>query len=1050
MIRIIHFFVGQRLFVNLLVFIIFLIGGFVLLNTNREAFPNVNFDMVTVTTLYPGASPDEIEQLITIPIEKKLREVNNLDKVRSYNIENVSVIVVYLDPDAADKRKIVDDVKDAVDSIDNLPDNSELPVIEEITFDKTPAIDIALTVKEEGDEAYRKLRNHAKNLEDYLYDQDGVAEVERFGYREREFLVEIDPEQLNRNHLGLNSVTDALRRRNFNLPGGVLRLGDQEYLLRTRGQFKDIQEVSDTVVRANFLGMTRLKNVAEISDTFEEEDIRERFNRENAIILKVWKKETADMIDLTDRIKSALAKFPTPEGISVTGFNDYSRFVRQRLSSLIVNGVIGFILLAVILVVLLGPRISGIVGMSIPLSFMVAFIGMKTAGLTINVITMFALVMVLGMIVDFSIVVAENSYRHMERGESSLRAVERGTAEVFWPVSTTLLCICAAFFPLLYMTGIVGKFVRGIPMVIMLCLAASWFAAMFILPSHLETFARAGSSGPKGDDADRSGWLLSRYRRTLGYILDNRYKSLGALGGVFFAALLIAGTLLGFVFFPGGGAEGILIRTRMPQGTTLSANIEAVRQLEAIAAKLPESELESMHSRVGVEIANLTDPAPSEGTHRGTLILHLSPVGSREREAEEIMDQLRQATREAKASGGLTESLELDFRAQQGGPPVGLPVNVEIWGRDLEQLETIAGDYVTYLKTLDGVYDVSIDLEPGKEEYRFIVDEAEAARAEVSVMQAAMTLRTAFDGSVPTVVNEGEDEIDVRVRFTDEARRDERSLSAVRIDNSGEALIPLSRIARYERQSGYAMINRLNFRRVIQVQANVNTDKITSVEVNQRLEKQFADLVQRYPGYSVNYGGEEEDRQKSMTNLMILFLFALVVIYVILSSFFKSLILPVIVMSAIPFGLVGVVLALLAHFKPLSFMSVLGVVSLAGVIVSNTLVLVQFINYLRAEGKPLREALIEGGAIRLRPVLLTSLTTVLGLIPTVYGLGGEDAFVAPLALAFGYGLIFATFITLLLIPCFYMIAEDFKILLARLLGRFGVEISPSLFSGPSA
>ena len=312
MIRIIHFFVRQRLFINLLVVMILLAGTRTILNMNREAFPNVNFDRVSLTTLYPGASPDEIEQLVSIPIEKELRSISGLDKVNSYNLENISVFVIEIDPDAADKKKIVDDIKDAVDAtVDDLPANSELPIVEEITFDTQPVMDVALFGGDGGLEDYRKLRQTAQHLEDYLYDIDGVAEVELFGYRDREYLVEVQPEALKRDRIGFNNVIQAIANRNLNLPGGVIRKGPNEFLLRTKEQYRNAAEIEQTVVQANIGGgALRVRDLATVIDTYEEPDLLERFDAEPAIIMKVWKKKEADMLVLADKLKGELVDRP--------------------------------------------------------------------------------------------------------------------------------------------------------------------------------------------------------------------------------------------------------------------------------------------------------------------------------------------------------------------------------------------------------------------------------------------------------------------------------------------------------------------------------------------------------------------------------------------------------------------------------------------------------------------------------------------------------------------------------------------------------------------
>ncbi len=873
MIKIIHFFIRQRLFINLFVFILLTAGGMVLLNMNREAFPNVSFDMLAVTTLYPGASPDDIEKLVTIPIEKKIREVDGIDKVRSYNIENVSVVVIFVDPDARDKQRIMDDLKDAVADVSNLPENAMRPEIREWALDKkSPAISIALTIEGDDTESYRKLRQRAKDLEDIIYDESGIAEVIRYGYRDREYLVEVTPSALEQYRIGLYNVINQLSGKNIDLPGGPLRIGEKEFTLRTKGQFNNIDDIKNTVVIANDVGyVTRLMHIATVSDTFDEPTIVERFNGKNAIILEVWKKQSVDMIKFTDKIKTIVdAEAKLEKGktdpISIYAFADFSKFVKSRLSSLIINGAVGSILLAGILFLLLGTRMSLIVSVSIPVSFMVAFMGMSAAGISLNIISMFALVMVLGMIVDFAIVVSENSYRHMENGMSALEAVEKGTAEVFWPLTTTLLVITAAFGPLLFMTGLIGKFIYGIPLVLIISLSASWFSAMFIVPNHLETFGKI--SGKKGDE-ESAGFARFRekYQAFLGFVLDHRYATFGILTILFFLSLFAYGVFLKFVFMPGGGGEEILIRTKLPQGTLLSVNEMELKKVEKYARAFTAKELESILSRVGVEVASGLDPTPSEGTHRGTIIMNLTPVGDRDREASDILKELRANIQDAIKKGEISRDMKFDFRVDEDGPPVGLPVNVEIRGEKIDTLKKIAGEYVAYLQGIKGVYDVSIDMEDGKTEYRYKINEVEAARAGLSTYDVASSLHSAFEGNVATKVNDGEDEIDVRVRFPEWARKNQNSMNQVMVANHTGGLVPLFLVTNYEKTPGYSMINRLDYKRVIQVTANIDTNTITSQEVNQNMQKHFSEIPKKYPGYNVNYGGEEEDRNKSMANL---------------------------------------------------------------------------------------------------------------------------------------------------------------------------------------
>jgi multidrug efflux pump subunit AcrB len=1052
--KIIHFLTKQKLFVNLVVFLIFVIGLSTISKMNREGFPQVSFDMVSIKTVYPGGSPDELEKLVTIPIEKKLREVDGLDKVRSYNIENVSVIVIYIDMAVSDKDSVVQDIKDTVALVDNLPDKAEKSVVEEIKFDKTHIFNLAIYSKDKKVN-YKHLVQEAENLENFLYDIEGVAEVKDFAMRDKEFLVEVSPAQLKRLRIGMNDIIYALQTRNLDLPGGVLRQKEKEFVLRTKGQFKNIKEVKNTVIMANDAGfITRIKDVAKVYNTFKEPNTYERLNGHNAIIFDVIKKKSADEIRLAEKIKSSLKTYKpiTGKDIIILPFEQQNAKTEQQIESVIINAVTGFLLLAAILFVLLGGRMAMVVMISFPISFMIGFIGMEHTDITINVISLFGMIMVLGMIVDSGIVVTENSHRYLELGLKKEKAIQTGVSEVVWPLIVTLLCLTAAFMPLAVLTGIVGKFIRSIPIVVLLCLAASVVCALFIMPTHLNMFAKEPKRKKtkaelkeieEGYEKGLFGKFQHKYRALLETALKHRYITLLILIGLFAGANALSP---GFQFMPGGGEEDLEIRTYLPQETNLSANLKEIKKLETLLLNnLQKGELESIRSRVGIEDFGIINPQPGEGTHKSTLLISLVPEKERSRNATEIIDNLRKQIKNAQKNGLFHKTMVIKTELKNEGPPIGKPVNIEIRGKDFKVLKEIANKYLVFVKTIEGVYDAGIDLEPGKLEYRYKIDEVKAKMAGVSVQDAAHALHSSFAGAVATNVRKDEDDIAVRVQFPEKARKSKKTLNDVMVSNHRGGLIPLDEITSVEKKKGLAFINRLNFKRLIQVQASIDTKKTDAMKVNAKLEKQFKDIESRYPGYAIKYGGEKEDSDKSMKDLASLFMLALFIIYTILAVYFNSLMLPLVVMCAIPFSLVGVILAFWAHGQPMSFMSTLGIFSLAGVIVSNTLVLVQFINNLRDKKLPLKEALLEGGVIRLRPVLLTSGTTVLGLFPTIYGLGGKDYFVAPLSLAFGYGLIFATIITLLLIPCFYHIAEDIKSATSKLFAKLGIKMSNQIY-----
>ena len=745
--------------------------------------------------------------------------------------------------------------------------------------------------------------------------------------------------------------------------------------------------------------------------------------------------------------------------------------------SVVHEAILGFVILGIFMFLLMGRRMSALVLAGIPVTFMITFAVMKYQGITINIVSLFGMIMVLGMMVDFSIVIAENTHRYMEKGLKRRLAIENGVSEVFLSVTVTLLCIVTAFMPLLLVSGMIGRFIEAIPVVIITTLIASWVFAMFILPYFLNKFLT--ESHKKGRDkgeitlpqkiaskifGEKINWIISKeqkedrnfeeglfgqvqkmYKAFVVTALNHRYIVVGILVVLFIVSLLLV-PKIGFKFLTGGGEEQIRIKVKMPFETSLETNLQEMKKLERIILEsIPAGEFRALHLYVGEDYTEMSDPKPPKATYKSTFELYLVPEKNRKRKADDINIDLRKKLLIAQNDGILTKDFDLKLESVFLGPPVGKPVNVEIQGDDYEVMKKIADEYTGYLPTVKGVKDISIDLESGKTEYQYTVNEKMAALTKVSAYDIASAINASFSGSVATIVNQDQEEVGVRVRFPENARKDRTTLNDVKVSNMSGGLIPLDSVSNVNIYKGYSQINRLNYKRLVQVQADVDAKVITPSEVTSLLQMKFSDIEKRYPGYAVKYGGEQEDTSKSVSDLGNLFIAALIVIFVILTVYTKSLAMPLIIMIAIPFALVGVVIALFTHGQPLSFMGMLGLFSLAGIIVSNTLVLVQFINKFRDEGMPLKNALAEGGVVRLRPIILTAGSMFLELLPVMYGFGGKDYLVAPLALAFGWGLLFATFITLVLIPCFYYIAEDVKGLAAGMLALNGIYISHTIY-----
>jgi multidrug efflux pump subunit AcrB len=1037
------FSVRNSLLANLLCILLVAAGIFALVQTRREAFPSVDFDMVIITTVYPGAPPLEVEKLVTVPIEKELREVTGIDEIKSTSRENVSVINVQLDPDAKNKRKVVNDIQRAVDRVQDLPAEIEDdPVVFEITTDETPVILVSLS----GSLTERALQEQADVLEDRLLELKGVASIQRKGWRDDEVWVEVDPQKMLDAHISFAEVMEALARKNIDLPAGKTTQGHEEFNIRTTAEFRTPEEIENVIIRANDVGnWLRIKDVASVRKEYEDEDTISKTMGTRAIQMLVVKRGSAETVD-------SFRKHAPPE-LKLTFSDDISFYVKRRLRVLTRNGYIGFILVIISLMIFLNRPVAIFTAMGIPIALLSTFAAMAYFGITINLISMFGLIIVLGMLVDDGIIIAENSYRYVEGGMDPRAAAIKGASEVIRPVTGTILTTIAAFAPLLFMQGIIGKFVSAIPKVVIIALLASMIEAFIILPSHMADFIKKPPPGRRSKkEQPWFGKLLGFYTRLLNRAISRRYLLAGGFVLTLVLALYLAFGVMKFILFPGSAIETFYIRGEAPVGTALEQTEKLLEPIEKIVSKMPPEDLDNFTTIIGAIEADADDPYAKYGSHVGQITVFLTPAQGRTKTAAQMIDELREKTKDIKGFE------RLYYERIKPGPPTGKAIQVTIRGEDYKVLEEIGDEFKAYLSTIDSTtymglptrallwlrsifnpeirekyeskkaaIDIVDDHEPGKGEIRVVVDEDAAAKAFLTPGEIARSVRNAFEGGTATTIKptKAEEEIDVVVRFPEKYRNSMKSFDKLLIPNKKDNLVPLTRVAHLEKLPGVSEIRHLDGKRALTVMGDVDEKVATSNQINSDLARHFRDIPDRYPGYSVTYGGEEEDTQESVSNLLRSFLLALLLIFLILATTFRSLIQPFVVLLAIPFGLIGVVFAFLLHSEPFSFMALLGIVGLTGVVVNDSIVLVDFINKSRIRaGKSRRESLIEAGRLRLRPVILTTLTTIGGLVPLAYGIGGGDPFLAPAALAIVWGLVFATFLTLFFIPCVYAIVDD--------------------------
>jgi len=1019
-----EFSVKHSLLINLISVFILIAGFFTLFiyKIRREAFPEVSYDMVVVNTAYLGAPPQEVEKLVTIPIEKELKGVDGIEEMQSTSIENSSNILIKINQDVRDKGKVVDDIQKAVDRVRNLPQGvDDDPTVTEITSGEIPVIQVALS----GELSEEKLQGYADNLEDIFEDIPGVSSIFKKGYRDTEVWVEVDPEKMQDAYVSLEEIMQALDKQNMSIPGGKVR-GKEEFSIRTTGEFHTKEEIENVVIRANESGnWLRIKDVAEVKFSFEDEDIINKSYGMRSVNLTIIKRATGDAIKIVDDIRKETEDFLRASGpkLKAAYINDISYYIKRRLGVLKNNGIIGIFLVCAVLMLFLNSRAAFLTALGLPIAFSATLAIMAFFGLSVNLITMFGLIIVLGMLVDDGIIIAENCSRYLEEGYNSREAAIIGTKEVAKPVTATVITTIAAFAPLMFMGGMLGKFIWGIPLVVIIALSASLFEALVILPSHFADFVKAGKG--KFKSRREMPWfkkLIKFYTKIVNKALNQRYWVLLGLVVLLLLTFALAKTMPFVLFGSEEGVEQFWIRAEAPIGTNIYTTNELIQQVEDKVKELPEDQLDAYTTLVGsVGETWMFDPYGKSGSHAAQITVYLTPYTERKRTVSQIISDLKEKTKDIKGFE------KFYFAKQEAGPPVGKAIAVKVRGEKFSILEEISGEIVTFLEGIEGVLDITSDYEVGRGEVRVVVNPDRAARAFLSVREIATSIRNAFRGGVATAIKpvKAEEEINVLVRFPEEYRGTKKTFDKILIPNKFGNLIPLNKVAHLEDEVSLARIQHSGGKRVITVRADVDVKKITSLKANKLIEEKFKDIPGKYPGYRIEYGGEQQENVRSAKGFISAFGLAAFLIFLILAANFNSLIQPLVVMMAIPFGLIGVVWAFFFHGFSLSFFMMMGIIGLSGIVVNDSIVLVEFVNNLRRKGIDRRDSIVRAGQLRLRPVLLTTITTALGLAPTAYGIWGGDPFLRPMALTIVWGIICATALTLIVLPCIYAIIDDF-------------------------
>jgi multidrug efflux pump subunit AcrB len=1084
--------------VLVLLAIILLAGLWSYVTVPKEATPDVTVPFVAVNTVYPGVAPEDIETLITRPIEEELNRISELKTLTSSSVEGVSTITAEFEA-GMDMTEALQQVREKVDiAKPELPPAAEEPQILEFNFSDFPILQVNVA----GDYSLVRLKALAEDLQDEIEQIPAVLSVTLSGGLEREVQVDVDLAKLKYYGVTYDDVIDAIREENVTVPGGTIDVGEMKYLVRIPGEFEETRPIEDIVVLATTDGPVYVRDVATVDFGFKERESFARLDGNPVVTLSVSKRSGQNIIETSDAVRAAIAEMSPdfPPGTEVSVTSDNAGYVRDMVSSLENNIISGLILVIAVLLFALGLRNASFVGVAIPLSMFLSFSVIQLLGMTMNMVVLFSLILALGMLVDNAIVVVENIYRFREEGFEKTAAAKYATAEVAMPVIAATVTTLAAFAPLLVWPGIVGEFMSYLPKTLMITLSSSLFVGLVINPTLCSLFMRledeprmhltreakftvwgllgviliaigirnpvtavllvltgAGLWWLNGRVLEPIGkWVrevsqprvLREYERVLRWSMRRRFLMVGqAVTALVVVVVLFSVFNNGIEFFPESvPPETVWVQIETPTGTRAEVTDEVTQRVERELAGLDEAaDYESVVATTGQRVGGFGNET---GTQYATVAVSLVDYKDREFDSFETLEHMRTSI------GNEIAGAEITVDKPQEGPPTGLPVSIEISGEDFEQLQRLGDRAIQILSNaavaarLDGL---ESDLAEARPELRIEVDRERAKLFGLNTQKIGLTVRSAINGTEASEFRDGEDEYDIVVRLAERYRSDLTSLADLTITTEEGVQVPLPAVASWQVEESYSGINRKDLDRVVTISADVragNNANAVLAEVQETLRPFAAELPS---DYRLSYTGQQQEQQESEQFLGGAFIMALFLIGLILVSQFDSVLKPVLILSTVLLSTVGVLVGLLVFRMPFGvIMSGVGVISLAGIVVNNAIVLVDYIGILRTrDGVGERESLIQGGLTRFRPVTLTAITTVVGLIPLAIGLnfdfeglyahlrpdlywGGEQAaWWGSMAIAVIAGLTFATFLTLVLLPVMHSLLDDFGHFLLR-------------------
>ncbi|HKK99648.1 MAG TPA: efflux RND transporter permease subunit [Desulfotignum sp.] len=1043
--------VDHRVSVNLIMVFVIAAGLFTVLHMKREMFPQFSLDMIHIAVPYPGASPEEVEEGICIKIEEQLKSLEDIKAMYATALEGHGAVTIELfaGTDITDKRN---EVKTRIDLIDSFPVDAEDPEITEMKSDE-PAIYVAVY----GEVSEQVLRNTAEKIRDDLVDTEAVSLASLIGAREFEISVEVSEADLRKYCLSFDQVARAVKTGSVESPGGLIKTPGGEFLVRARGKRYTGEEFAQIPLVAQADGtVLQVGDVAKVVDGFEDTDLYARFNGKPAVMVAVNRTDDQDTIAISDTVISYIRENQSrmPTGITLGYWFDMADMVQDRIDLLLKNGWQGIVLVFIVLALFLDLGLAFWVAAGIPISFMGTFLLLDYIGASINMLTMFAFIMTLGILVDDAIIVGENIYTHFRMGKSPKQAVLDSMDQIGAPVVMAVTTTIVAFLPLMFITGIMGKFISVMPQAVICILAISLVEAFVILPAHLaHTLEPSRSHRPgvyrilfcwlewtkkevKAIHAQARQWVETTqdrvirhlYTPLLRYCVKNRYFTLALGTGCLIVSIgIIAGGHVPFVFFPKTDSNWVICEVIYPLGTPFDVTEATIKQIENGAFALNDAFQDQVAAgRDLVKNAfSLVGGIPRRdwkpgvyGGHCGQVWIEIQPAGFRAHTSAPLV-----SARWRELVGNIPGVEQLSYTIVSGGPG-GNPIEVQLAGADLDQLQAAANALKTEIASYPGTFDVTDNFRPGKMEKQIHIRQG-AATLGVTMADIATQLRQAYYGEEAVKVQRGKHDIKVMVRYARQERETQASIDELKIRTPDGRQIPLNQVARLETRQGYAAIQRVDRHRVITVISDIDEEAANAQKIVEDLQTGFLpDLVTRFPGVSYDLEGQARRTEESIDSLSRGFSFALMVMFLLLASQFRSYVQPVIIMIAIPFGLIGAVAGHFIMGLDITIISIFGIVALSGIVINDALILIDFTNAGVRQGKKVMDAVVTAGKSRFRPVLLTSITTVAGLFPLLLETSFQAQFLIPMAVSISFGLAAATCLTLLFVPALYVIIQD--------------------------